>query len=355
MTAAADNAPKGTGIRTLAERALLWWWSELRGLYADATRQLGVTSRNAVIVETGERYWILRQRQRLLGQIDRATSDAAAVRTTLRRLVRSGTVRVEIPPERVLAKRIMLPAMAPSEIERVLRFEIARHFPFPAERVHFRHRVIGRATNGAIEVEIAAVPREVVAAICAELADAGLRPKSVSVAVGEIPLVLSSAALGRGPALGRGERALVFALAVLAVAALAAPILHDQIRLAAVEREIAALQPQVQAIRAAQERTRRDAERTAGPLRLKAARPPLVGVLDALTKAVPDGSWLISLGIAGHEVTLDGLSPSAATLALALEKSGAFANVVFRSTIMRDPVTGLEHFQLSATLPEPKP
>lgn len=363
MTAAADNAPKGAGIRTLAERALLWWWSELRGLFDDVTRRLDPASRNAVVIEAGERYWTLRRRQRVLGQIDRTTSDEAEARLALRHLVlaarRGGVVMVEIPPERVLAKRILLPAVARGEIDRVLQFEIARHFPFPAERVHFRHLIVGRHGDGsgksAIEVEIVAVPRDIVTAILAELAGAGLRPKSIAVAAGETKLALPVAALGRGPALGRGERALLVTLACLAVAALAAPVLHDRMRLGAVEREIAALQPRAQAIRTARDRSSRAAERTAAPLRLAASRPALVAVLAALSKAVPDGSWLMSLGISGHELTLDGLSPSAATLALALDASSAFEKVTFRATILRDPATGLEHFQLSAAIPEATP
>ena len=43
------------------------------------------------------------------------------------------------------------------------------------------------------------------------------------------------------------------------------------------------------------------------------------------------------------------------TVALALEKSGAFANIVFRAPITREPQTGLEHFQLGAAIVEPKP
>jgi general secretion pathway protein L len=78
-------------------------------------------------------------------------------------------------------------------------------------------------------------------------------------------------------------------------------------------------------------------------------------LLDTLTRDVPDGSWLLSLSINGREVVLDGLSPSAATIALALEHSPNFTNIVFRSPVTREPGNGLEHFQLGATLAETKP
>ena len=79
---------------------------------------------------------------------------------------------------------------------------------------------------------------------------------------------------------------------------------------------------------------------------------PMVSVLNELTRVVPDGSWLLSLSIKGREIILDGLSPSAATIALALQHDPLFSDISFRSPISRDPGTGLEHFQLGATLAE---
>jgi general secretion pathway protein L len=250
--------------------------------------------------------------------------------------------------------------MAQNELDRVLHFEIARHFPFPAERVHFAYRIAARGSmqGSGIEVELVAVPREIVAEICAELAHAGLRPSRIVVlgAAGTAPMALPATALGRRPSrLVAADRALLLTLAVLAAVAVVSPIVHHHMRLATVERETEALRPQVQSILDARDRERRASARTAGPLLLKASRPPLVAVLDALTRAVPDGSWLLSLNVSGREIVMDGLAPSAAATALALEESGAFTNVVFRSPITREPQSGLEHFQFSAVIAEPKP
>ncbi len=123
----------------------------------------------------------------------------------------------------------------------------------------------------------------------------------------------------------------------------------------AAQSEIDGLKPKAQAALDTRAQQQREAAQTASPLRLKAARPPLVAVLSELTKAVPDGSWLMSLSISGRELVMDGLSPSAAATALALEQSRVFTNIVFRSPISRDPQTGLERFQLSAAIAEPKP
>ncbi|HUB95388.1 MAG TPA: PilN domain-containing protein [Stellaceae bacterium] len=360
MTLAAHNdAKRAWGA---AGRALSWWVGELRGVWDDLARRFELGTRAAIVIEAGERYWIVRQRQRVLGQIDRTGSDPAETRRTLTRLAQGPSLTIEIPQERVLTRRISLPASAEGQVDRILRFEIARLFPFPAERVHFCHRVTGKGglanDGGAIEVEVVAVAREVVADICASLTEAGLTPNAICIGggTGTAPLYLPGAAIGRpGPAFTGTTRTLLVTLGVLVVAALASPILHDRMRLAAADHEIATLKPAVQTALDARDRQRREAAETASPLRLRAARPPLVAVLDELTKVVPDGAWFTSLTVSGREVVIDGLSPSAAATALALEQSHDFTNVVFRSPIARDVQTGLERFQITVAIAEPKP
>lgn len=363
MTIAAPDRTKAT--RAWAGRALGWWLEELRGLYRDAAPWQGTGDRGAVTIEAGERYWTLRQYQRPIGQIDWQSLDPDDGRQALADLIpdaaRQRPLVVEIPPERVLSKIVHFPAAARNELDRILEFEIARHFPFPASRVFFRHRVISRGSSGAgggaapMTVELVAVPREIVAGVCAELAAVGLHPGGIAVlATGDAaPLFLPPEAVGASSA-GAQRRGLPLALAVLAFVALASWPAAQRFRIAALDDEITALRPQAEAVLRERAREQRDAERIAGVVHLRASRPPLISLLDTLTREVPDGSWLQSLSISGRDLVIEGLSPSAATIALALEHSKVFADVVFRSPITREPTSGLEHFQLGATIAETK-
>src|SRR5437763_12119753 len=360
----AGNPPlKGTGARAWAGRALGWWVGELRALYQDAARRLEAASRATVTIEAGERYWILRQRQNSIGQIDWGQDDPALAREALRAALttarRRRAVVVEIPPECVLSKVVNLPAGAQRELDRILEYEIGRHFPFPAERVFFRHRVLGRgaaAGDAGLAVEIVAVPRETVGAIVDELAYAGVRPSGIAVTSGgsDVSLFLPAAVLGAAPAPPVSRR-LVVAVGALGVAALVSWPVAQQVRLGAIERELATLKPRAGAVLRARGEQQKSADRGAAIQRLRSGRPPLIGLLDTLTREVPDGSWLMSLSINGREVVLEGLSPSAATIALALERNPGFSGIVFRSPITREPSSGLEHFQLGATLADAKP
>jgi general secretion pathway protein L len=363
MTIAANHQPKVSRLRGAVGRLLGWWLGELRSVCADAARWLDRGRRFPLTIEAGERYWTLRQQHTLIGQIDRAEGDAAARHRGLVDLIpparQRRTIIVDIPPERVLSKIVSLPAAARTELDRILQFEIARHFPFPPERAVFNYRLLGRgAGSTAIEVELIAVPRDVVRDICDELAAAGLRPSGIAIAGrrNEERLFLPAASVGQAEAaLAPRQRRLVRLVGALAVAALVSWPLAQRVRLALINAELAALQPQAQAILAARDRKITEAKRIGAVLHLRGGRPPLIGVLDRLSRAIPDGTWLISLGLTGRQLVIDGLSPSAATVALALERSGAFSGIVFRSPISRDPATGLEHFQLGAALAGKKP
>lgn len=357
MTAAADHEPKH--VFSWARQALAWWLREILGLGRDVARLVPWGQGETATIEAGERYWIVRAKGAVLGQVDCADGEDGG--RALRRLVAPGrrgrSAIVELPPERVLARRVDLPAVARSDLTRLLRFEIARHFPFPAERAHFAHRILPQRALGPdrIEIEIVAVARETVIEIRAALAAAGIAASRIVVAgggAGGAALVLDDdEAAPRGTA----HRALVAALAIFTVAAILSPIVRERMMLAALEREIASLAPTAQSAATVRDARRSTLAQLAGPLRLAASRPPLVAVLQKLTDAVPDGAWLQSLGISGQELTIDGLAPSAATVALLLEKSGGFANVTFRAPIARDPASGLEHFALAATIASGKP
>jgi|SRR5215472_7977792 len=355
MTIAANRPLKGARPRAWVRRALGWWLGELSACRDDLRRSLAASGRSGITVEAGERYWLLRQGARPVGQVDAQSDEAVEL---LRRALAAGrrrSVIVEIPPERTLAKTIALPAGATGQLDRILGFEIARHFPFPADRVYFQHRVINSDTvGGAVSVEVVAVPREIVDGVCAMLALADLRPAAIAIPAGDGGRLFLP-----GTALGPTRRDSVPATRLLAGAALLAGIVAfaswpfaQQAELSALDREIAALKPRAEVALRTGDAERSAGERNAAILALRAGRPPLVAALDRLSRDLPDGAWLLSLSIAGRDVVLDGLAPSAAAIALALGKSGNVGGIVFRSPITRE-TSGLEHFQLGGVLAPP--
>ncbi len=362
MTTTADSAPAAARLRALAGRALDWWLSELRGAYDDAVQRLGLGERNALIIEAGETSWTVTRRDELLGKI-KVGGRKAKFRDELKRLAgseKAADIIVDIPHERALSKVVQLPVAARSDLDRMLRFEFSRHFPFAPERVYFNHRIAPNrnpVNRGLLDVELVAVPRDVVADICRELAAAGLTARRIAVTGSSAKqrLFLPRDVVGSVPGRLWRMRALLGGVALAALAAVVSPVVQQEVRLGSVERDLAQLTPQAKLALDEQIQERQRMTRSAAIWQLKSARQPMVMVLDELTRMVADGAWLQSLRISGKELVIDGLSPSAAATALSLEQSAFFSKVTFRSPIVRDPGTGLEHFQISLAIAGIKP
>ncbi|HEX3954189.1 MAG TPA: PilN domain-containing protein [Stellaceae bacterium] len=355
MSIAANHSIESA--RAWTERALRWWIGELRAACGDVARRLRELRGNAITIEASEHHWLVRRGKQPLGSLDSAALGSGVLRDLLGSGAPAASVTVEIPPERVLSKTINLPPGAEGRLDRILGFEISRHFPFAAERVFFSHRLVTQPGNAAspspaVAVEIAAVPREIVFAIADDLAAAGLRATAFALvpAPGGTPLLLAPDPLIPTIAAWRPRRGVLVALALLALTAVISWPAAQQFRLAAIDRDITALKPAAEAALRARTVRQRAVDQAAAIAGLRATRPPLVAVLDLVSREVPDGAWLISLSVNGRDVVIDGLAPSAAAIALALQRDPKLSDISFRSPIARDAATGLEHFQLGAVL-----
>jgi general secretion pathway protein L len=361
MTIVTEHPLEHPPRRGWVARAVLWWLGELRAVRDDLLHRIAAGARHAVTIEAGERYWIVRRQHEVVGHVDwRAGWDQgrAALQAVLARLQSHRTVLVELPRERVLSKTVSLPAGAQRHLDSIVEYEVARHFPFPAERMAFRYRPAHDQPppdTGQMAIEIVAVPREVISGICEELRQAGVSPRRFALIGGDdaTPILLPATANGAGVGSPLAvNRNMAIAAAAAALAAIVSWPLAQQARLAAIEKEIAAYKPAAEAVLRQSSAHRRDVELAAAVIGLGSSRPPLVAVLSQLSDAVPKDSWLTSLSIEGRSIVLDGLSPSAATAALALERSRAFRDITFRSPINRDVATGLERFEFGATIVE---
>lgn len=345
-------------------RALRWWLGELDDAWADIRVALRIApGGDAVAIEASAEAFVVWRgagpARRLLGRVARPVRDPAALDAGLRSALTAtrGGVVVELAEADTLTRRLRVPAASRGDLARMLRFELAKHLPFPVEEAcwYFRDPGAPRA-SGFQEIEVTVAPLPLVSAIRDELAALAV-PVAAFVAAGlprEARAGLSFLAPGRASGRGAGAlRSAALAAALLAGAAsLGSPLLADRARLEHLSRESALLAPAAARGLAIREEAARDRERADALRRLRAARPAAIETMALLSDAIADGSWLVSLSLAGSEIVLDGRSPSAAALAAALERTGRFERVTFRAPIARDPATGLERFQISAVLAE---
>ena len=260
---------------------------------------------------------------------------------------------LRLPPDSLLSRDVSLPLAAEAGYERVLQYEMDRLTPFAASEVFWSARLLRRNKEaGRIDLRLSLVPRAWLAALLDTVKVAGGRPAAIEVlGAGDEPS--QRIAIAHAPSQGRivQRRVLVAAGAVCAVLALAAIILPFVLQSGdrrEAERRIAALQPQVRQVEALRARIR---AATAGTDAITATRARLGDPLDllaALTRVLPDDTYLTDLALRDGAITVTGQSPGAVKLIPALSADAAFVAPAFSAPVTRIESNNSDLFSIRA-------
>ncbi|MBK6395597.1 MAG: pilus assembly protein PilM [Betaproteobacteria bacterium] len=280
-------------------------------------------------------------------------------------------VRIAIPASAVLRRTLALPSAVEENLRQAIGYELDRLTPFKADELYYDAVIASRdASRGTIAVDFAAVRRPVVDAAIAHVAGWGAEVHSVSP---DDPSTSSPSRLNLMPDESRVAPAPwkrwqfwapLAGLALVAAVAVVLPVWQKRDYAIAVINKADAARQQA----AVSERLRSELERAASDynfaLERKYAWPPIVRVLDAVTRALPDDTWLTQLEVRtlpkgrerDREIVMRGESANAGRLIPVLEETGIVAQVAPRSpTTKIQPGPG-EIFDLGAQLkPLPRP
>ena len=280
-------------------------------------------------------------------------------------------VRIAIPASAVLRRTLALPSAVEENLRQAIGYELDRLTPFKADELYYDAVIASRdASRGTIAVDFAAVRRPVVDAAIAHVAGWGAEVHSVSP---DDPSTSSPSRLNLMPDESRVAPAPwkrwqfwapLAGLALVAAVAVVLPVWQKRDYAIAVINKADAARQQA----AVSERLRAELERAAADynfaLERKYAWPPIVRVLDTVTRALPDDTWLTQLEIRtlpkgrerDREIVMRGESANAGRLIPVLEETGIVAQVAPRSpTTKIQPGPG-EIFDLGAQLkPMPTP
>ena len=367
-----------------------WWLSELAPLVPSGARNAVARRRlRPVIAFDGNvaTLWRPAMREGVLVMEAASTialdGDPAAVAAAGRQAVDSlsrvafggatGTprVRVSIPPRAVLRRTLTLPAAVEENLRQAVGYDLDRLTPFKADELYYDAVVAARdAARGTITADFAAVRRPLVDAAIAHANAWGAEVRSVSpddpsaATVSRLNLAPDGARIAPAPWKRWQFWVPIALLALVAGVAVVLPLWQKRdFAISVIHRAEAARQ---QAL--VSERLRTELERAASDynfaLERKHAWPPLVRVLETVTRVLPDDTWLTQLEVRtipkgkerDRELVMRGESGNAGRLIPVLEESGIVVQVAPRSpTTKIQPGPG-EVFDLGAQLkPLPRP
>lgn len=343
-----------------------WWFGELAAVVPSRLRRLVSGTSQRLVLEFAPEEVVVgcetASDYRELGRIDSSLHEPARRRGAMAKLVRKlgrgrANATIRLPRDKVLQKSIRLPLATEENLREVLGFEMDRHTPFKSGDVFYDYRIIEHDDEAQqIEVELAVAPRAVVDGALRATREFGLNAVSVEIAGDDTArdhvfnLLPPERNDGKG---GSGGR-LIFVLGLLALllGALAVYIPIDRER-----REASLLLGRVAAAKAEAELAARLRDEIKETVEIsgfligkKRQSPAVIEVLAELTRLLPDDTWLLQFQLRDSNMTIAGFSARASDLVGVIEHSRYFQGATFRSIVAQDVNSGLERFQLTATV-----
>jgi general secretion pathway protein L len=262
-----------------------------------------------------------------------------------------------LPGNKVLAKRISLPAAAEENLQDVLGFEMDLHTPFKVSDVYYDYTIVGRdSVRQEVTVDLVYAPREAVDGLVEGATSLGLKTDVVTCRrrdnnnLQPVNLLPQELRRTRRFDVRNLNLALTALLAVLLVAAITIPVAQKN-------RAIDAMETHVQAAAAAAREgasLRQDLEKMADAsqflIEKKVSDVMVVEVIDEISRILPDHTWIGRLDLTGTELQIQGQSSASSSLIGLIESSAWFENARFSSPVVQITGTENERFHISATV-----
>jgi general secretion pathway protein L len=137
---------------------------------------------------------------------------------------------------------------------------------------------------------------------------------------------------------------------VLTASAAAILVVRHQNALEGLNAQIAEARTEAAAVRLAAEESQTAASRLATLERLVNRRAPVAGIIEEMTRLLPDTAWVSDLRMDGDVIEFTGFAVAAASLVPILEQSSSFSEVSLTSPVIFDNEENKERFSVRLRL-----
>jgi general secretion pathway protein L len=343
----------------IARDTFAWWARHMLGWLPEQLRATDGRVRDAVIVDPdtgGATLSAAMQRDERLTMLGRFALDKvgiAALRDAADLSGRPIPVWLRLPAGSLLEKPLSFPLAAERELRRALTYEMDRETPFTADEVWWNWRIDDRdRPRGQIHLTLFLVPKIAGQDAIAALRQNGLNPSFVTIRLGtgrshQIPL---TGEIDIRPARSAAIRPLAIACAMLALVAIIVPFARQSLALGRTEARIAALQPQVEAVRQLRRRLDGMAGANASAAMEQAGSVDMLRALAETTRVLPDDTHLTDFSLHHRKLSIGGQSADAARLIGLLAGDPFFKDPAFAAAVTRIQGAKLDAFAINAEI-----
>jgi len=266
----------------------------------------------------------------------------------------SDAVIVELSAAQAARRQVSLPFGTEDRIAEVLGYEMDRLTPFASKDTYFHYHIVNRDMGRrVINIELVIALRHTVDDLLSRLEQHGIKATQLTVA-GAVDtrtnLLPSDKRASNVSKLPRVPAALTALATILAMIAIAFPLLHQRSELTRLDEEISQLQPA--AIAADQIRSEiAETARQSGFFNDKwADTPTKISMLNEIARIVPDDTWLTRVQINGMTVRIQGESDDASSLIGLIEAAALLRDARFSSPVTKNPRTSNDRFVIEMSI-----
>ncbi len=269
-------------------------------------------------------------------------------------ILRGSRVELVLLPGRFLFRPLELPKRAAEYLDGIVRSQIDRLTPWTASEAAYSWTTPVDAAADRISLTIAATARAKVAPYLRAIADLGAASVTVATlapdaATGAAPITVLEQRARSAINVARIRTALALAFVLSGLAAVTA-IGVDAMMSSSLDGEQQELQHKIASLRMAM-RAGRDGPGATALQRLeqrKQTKPSSVFVLEALSRVLPDHTYVTEFRIDGDKVQVVGVTRDAPSLIELIEKSPHFAHATFFAPTTRSSGEQGERFHIEA-------
>jgi general secretion pathway protein L len=269
-----------------------------------------------------------------------------------------GFLVLEWPRDKTITRTLGLPAQARDFLAGIVANQLDRLSPWPLGQILHGHAATPLADASRLAVRVLIVRKADVDAVRAELAEMGLKVDRVESAphAGEEPVAFWSNGASQADAASRRRLRFFIGGGIAAyVAVCMLIVVVGSIVTNALQEETESLTARTHALQ-----KRADAAKNPNAIQAlqpperawiwKEASTPVVALVDALSRAIPDDAYLESLSVEAGKLRISGLAADAPLLIDALEKTGRFFDAHFSAPTTRASDGRLFRFGIEANL-----
>jgi general secretion pathway protein L len=262
---------------------------------------------------------------------------------------------IHISNSEVLSRQISLPASTEENLYEVIQYEMDRYTPFSKEDVYFDYRIEGRIKEKQIiKVLLIVIRKEILKPIVDAIENSSIHLHAIDIvnqtnperSISNVKLLRSHAEIGNTKK--SSTKWLVGAVAGLLLLTGVTPLVINYLHLQQLSTELAGLEKTVQKVKQLQSEYTKMQDQVGYLVKIKQNNPSIIELLNLLTKAFPDHTYVQRLSLEGGLLSIQGLSASASELIPILDQTGLLHDIRFAAPVTQSSNDGLERYSITA-------